>query len=266
MKREALLAVAVGAVMAAPAESHDTWILPSSFRLAAGGAVELEMTSGMGFPRNETAVAADRIADSGLRMGATRAPLTPGEAQGGALRLSAASPGAGTAVAWAVSRPRTIEIKPDQIDHYLEEIAADARHAEAWKKRGRPAIRDTYFKVAKTYVRVGDGGSDDGWKAAVGLPLELVPESNPTTYRTGQTAAWRLLWQGVPLQDTAVVAVRAGGGKPVVLRPDASGRVSFTIDGPGPWLLKATRLDTSAEAAGEWTSQFTTVTFDAGER
>ena len=88
MRREALFVVALGAGLAGPARAHDTWILPTAFHVPTGGTVELDMTSGMGFPRNDTAVTADRIADSGFRIGTSRGPLTPSRSTDGALRLS----------------------------------------------------------------------------------------------------------------------------------------------------------------------------------
>jgi len=260
-------AVAAALMTSVPyAAAHDTWILPRSFRVTPGHAVEVGMTSGMAFPRNESAVAPDRIADSGLRVGSRRQPLVAAGTADGALRLTGRPTGSGVAVVWAVSRPRTIDLKPDQVEHYLEEIAADPQQVEAWRGRGRPAVRETYFKVAKTFVRVGEKGGEPEWSTPVGLSLELVPEADPTAYTVGDTVAWRLLWQGAPLQGTAVVAVRPGLAKPLIARPDASGRVSFRIDGPGPWLVKATRLDAPAKAGAEWTSQFTTATFHVAER
>ena len=258
----------VVAMMAAswPVAAHDTWILPKAFRVPAGAAVELEMTSGMSFPRNETAVAPDRIAESGLRMGSRREALAANGAADGALRLSGVAPGEGVAVAWAVSRPRTLDLKPDQVEHYLEEVAAPDAQKEAWKSRGRPPVRETYFKVAKTFVRVGDAAGEATWSAPLGLAIELVPEADPTAYRVGQTVAWRLLWQGEPLRGPAVVATSPGVPKAIVMKPDEAGRVSFRLDRPGPWLLKATRLDVPAEAGADWQSQFTTATFQVAER
>lgn len=248
--------------LAAPAAPHDTWLLPAKFMVPAGTSVPLDMTSGMGFPKNESAVAPDRIAQSGVRSGRTRGVLKVGRAEAGALRLEATLREEGVAVLWAVSRPRTIDLKPDQVEHYLEEIGAQDSVGKDWVARGRPAWRETYSKIAKTYVRVGSAGEDAGWRDPVGLPLELVPAVDPTKVHAGDAFVLRLLLDGKPLGGVAVTAV-GGEGKPEMRRTDADGNASFTVSRPGPWLFKATRLTGTGSAGTEWEAQFTTVTVEA---
>jgi uncharacterized GH25 family protein len=257
-------AVVLALALAAPAGAHDTWLLPGAFAVRAGGSVELAMTSGMGFPKNESPVAPDRIARSGFRAGGGSGELKIEGTRDGALRLSAVLSQAGVATLWAVSRPRTLDLKPDQVAHYLEEIGQADTVGKAWEARGRPAFKETYSKATKTFVRVGTTSGKPLWQDPVGLPLELVPVSDPTAIKAGDTFVLRLLWEGKPL-DTVKVAALGPDGKPQMLRPDAAGRVSFAISRPGPWLFKATRLTESAKRPNEWESEFTTLTVEAGK-
>jgi len=242
------------------AAAHDTWLLPARFAVPAGASVDVAMTSGMSFPKNESPVAADRLAGTGVRAPGAAGELKVRGARNGALRLSAALPRDGVAVLWAMSRPRTLDLEPGDVAHYLEEIGQADTVGKAWEARGRPKWRETYSKAAKTFVRVGKGGGE-AWRDSVDLPLELVPESDPTLVKAGDLFTLRLLWQGNPGERVPVVAV-GPEGKPHLLRPDAEGRVSFSITRPGPWLFKATRI---AEITGgaEWESQFTTLTVKA---
>jgi uncharacterized GH25 family protein len=48
--------------------------------------------------------------------------------------------------------------------------------------------------------------------------------------------------------------------KAVVGTTDADGRVTFTLDRAGPWLLKATLFQESTDADIDWHSLFTTLT------
>lgn len=243
------------------AAAHDTWLLPARFAVPAGASVDVAMTSGMSFPKNESPVAADRLARTGVRAPGAAGELKVRGVRGGALRLSAALPRDGVAVLWAMSRPRTLDLEPDDVVHYLEEIGHSETIGKAWEARGRPRWRETYSKAAKTFVRVGKGGGEASWRDTVDLPLELVPESDPTLVKAGDLFTLRLLWQGKPVETIPVVAV-GPEGKPRLLRPDAEGRVSFPVTRPGPWLFKATRI---AEVTGgtEWESQFTTLTLKA---
>ena len=246
--------------LAGSAAAHDTWLRPGRFAVPAGASVDLTLTSGMSFPKNESAVAPDRLARTGVRAAGTTGELKVEGARDGALRLSAALPRDGVAVLWAMSRPRTLDLEPDEVVHYLEEIGHSETIGKAWEARGRPRWRETYSKAAKTFVRVGKGEGAASWRDDVGLPLELVPESDPTRVRAGDTFTLRVLWQGQP----AALPVGAVGpeGKPQLARPDTEGRVSFTITRRGPWLFRATRITPTASGS-EWESQFTTLTVEA---
>src|SRR2546428_13570143 len=56
-------AVLVGmlASWASLAAGHDTWLLPARFDLPAGGRIELDLTSGMGFPAPGSSVQPNRL-------------------------------------------------------------------------------------------------------------------------------------------------------------------------------------------------------------
>jgi uncharacterized GH25 family protein len=158
------------------------------------------------------------------------------------------------------TRPRTLDLKPDEVEHYLEEIGAVDTVGEQWRRSPDKAWRETYVKVAKTFVRVGDAQKDESWSEPVGASLELVPASDPTALSSGHDLAFVVLWKGKPLAGLAVGAVAGAGAKPALATTDAQGRVTFRLDRPGPWLFRATLIQPVAGRHGEWESVFTTVT------
>jgi uncharacterized GH25 family protein len=259
--RTAALAAALALALAAGAGGHDTWILPGAFRAAPGGTVSLGMTSGMDFPRPESPIAEGRLKRSGLRLGGQTTALRASAGKE-ALALSAAVRSAGVAVLFVELKPRTLELTPEQVEHYLEEIGATQTAGPKWRARGGKRWRESYVKLAKTFVAVG-GGGDASWADPVGLSLELVPESDPTHLRSGDGLVVRLLLDGRPLAGLPVGAVGPRGAVPPQAT-DEGGRVRFALDAPGPWLLRATRL-VEAEGGGlDWRSQFTTLTLVVG--
>ena len=201
---------------------------------------------------------------TGVRVGGQTRTLEVRELRGGALFLHAQPARPGVAVAWVASRPRTIDLKPDEVRHYLEEIGALETVGREWESGGRSPWRETYVKLAKAYVRVGEPVSDTSWSDPVGLPLELVPEADPTRLRNGDALTLRLLWQGRPLSGLAVGAVPSGAA--AVLRPtDEDGRVTVALDRAGPWLLRATRVRRAEPPDTGWQSHFMTVTLNVTE-
>jgi len=258
------LLTGVATLGASAARAHDTWLLPARFEVALGATIDLELTSGMKFPEPESAVATDRIAASGVRLSGKTLMLEPKSPTKAALRLSAVAPTPGVAVLWVASRPRTLSLKPDDVRHYLEEIGAPPSVEARWRQQQR--FRESYSKVAKTYVKVGDAADDRSWQEPVGLGLEFLPLQDPTALHAGSDFAVRMVRDGKPLADFTVSALPPGGGKPVTARTDRDGRVVFMIDRAGPWLLRGTLIEESSAPDTDWQSLFTTLTVSAGPR
>ena len=144
---------------------------------------------------------------------------------------------------------------------YLQEIGAAETIGKRWASTGRGQWRESYVKCAKSYVRVGEKSDDGSWSRPAGLPLEIVPEADPTSIRAGSPFAVRVLLDGAPLRELTVTAV-GGGAKHLARKTDAEGRVEFTPAAAGPWLFKATRIVEATDGAHDWQSQFTTMTVE----
>lgn len=211
--RKALLAIWVLAVPL-PAGAHDTWVLPVRWNVPVREELVLDLTSAMDFPAPETAARPDRLVDKSIRLNGVVSSLEVSPPPVGAktLRLSARPTAAGLATIWIATRPRTLDLKPDEVEHYLQETGAVDTVGEQWRRSPEKAWRETYVKVAKTFAEVGDAGKDDSWREAVGASLELVPASDPTALYSGQDLALLLLWNGMPIADLAVGAV--AGARP----------------------------------------------------
>jgi len=247
---------------AADAAAHDTWIGPVSAPTRAGATVAVRLTSGGAFPAPEAAPAADRVARATARLAGTssRLPAPAVEAKTTRFQVHLAAPGI-AAIAVAL-KPRRLELAPDLIHEYLEEIDALESAGALWARRPDPKTWiEVYEKHAKTFVRVGEPSGDDSWKEPVGLVLEILPEKDPTTLSAGGELAIRVLKNGTPLPGLALRAERGPKGTPPLKRrTDASGRAVFPLDREGPWLLAGTELRAAADGA-TWESDFTTLTF-----
>ena len=261
-KRSLVLAFAATLASAA-ALAHDTWLLPAAFRAAAGGHIELALTSGMAYPANESAIDAARIESSGLRLAGKTEALTPREGGKDALRIEGVLPADGIATLWVELRPRTLDLTPEQVEEYLAEIGAPAAVRERWMAAPPPRRwRETYVKHAKSFVRVGEPRDDRSWERPVGLGFELVPESDPTILKPGQELGVRLLRGGRLAAGIAIGLVREGSPDAVLRTTDDAGRATFALPGAGRWLLRATELRAADGKEIDWESDFTTLTFE----
>lgn len=256
MRRLALFA-AVATVCATGAAAHDTWMAPRAFRVAPGATLLLELTSGSGFPALDWAPEPERLGVARVRLLGETAEIEKRERGEHALMLMTPVRAAGVATVWIATKPVTLTLEEAEVEAYLHEIGAEAA-ARLWRARKAPRTwRETYRKLAKTFVQVG-GGPDDSWREPVGLELEIVPESDPFALRPGASLPVRVLKRGKPLPGLAVAATAPGAERRIVTT-DAHGRASVALDRPGPWLLAGTEIRPKGDA---WESDFTTLTLE----
>lgn len=255
--RQGVLALLL-VVSAVSARAHDTWIKPRAFRVAIGAPLVVDMTSGMGFPALDHAPEAERLATAKVRLQG-RVHDIEGKARGAhALVLTARPSAAGIAAVYVSTRPNTLTLDEAHVAEYLEEIGADEEIGRVWRLREAPRTwRETYRKHAKCYVRLGDA-PDASWTEPVGLPLEIVPESDPSALRSGAELTLRVLKRGEPAVGFAVTAVTAGLPRRLV-RTGPDGRVKLRLERKGAWLVAGTDL---IQSGGSWESDFTTLTLD----
>lgn len=243
--------------------AHDTWIAPRGHSARVGATVVVDMTSGMTFPELDYAIKTERVRESRVRLGGTTADVTDRRAGAKSLELSFEAGREGVATVWVDLAPKSLVLDAAEVAHYLEEIGAADTVGREWNSRkGRKRWRETYTKHAKTFVLVGEASKDRSWVDPVGMLLEIVPESDPTSLRVGDTMTVRVLKDGRPLEGFAIAAVPAGAKTGELRRTDRAGRVAFVLDRAGGWLLRGTDLYASPTRRGEWESHFTTLTVE----
>lgn len=228
---------------APPALGHDFWIEPTVARPAVG----------------ERVGAALRVGD---RLEGEPVPRRPNrivrfvavDSTGAASALAGAGGGdpAGAFVPARAGLHRLIyqgnrarlELDPAKFTAYLREEGLErvaALRAELGED-ARPG-REAYSRSAVAAVCVTPDEDAAAPPTALGLTLELLPESDPCGWRAGDEIVLRLLFRGRPLAGARVEALHAArlDDRPAG-RTDAEGRVRLRLDPAGPWLLKAVEM------------------------
>jgi hypothetical protein len=246
------------------ASAHDSW-LHAIEPVQPDGPVIVGLNSGMGFPALEQAVQADRLASASLACpGAPRAAIGPAE-ESGALRLAVRCAAPGLAVVDVALAPRTLTLSDDQVDHYLEEIAAGAEIRERWAAQsGRTPWEETYAKSARLALVIGDAPDARAWTEALGRRDELLPVTPWPAVRAAGGFALRLLADGRPVQGVAIGMRAAGVAQSTFAVTDADGTARFTLGSAGPVLFHSTQLAPAPD--GKWHSRFVTLAFEIAPR
>ena len=248
-----------------PVAAHDTWLQPRRTSVLPGTIAQLDLTSGDKFATFDTAIKPDRVENARVRLNGKTSDIRPGSPEKKSLELRAPLSEAGVAAVWLSLTPKSIELNRKQVQHYLDEIDAPALLTQAWyagKGKAAKPWREIYSKHTKTFVRVGRPKADRSWSEPVGMPLEIVPEKDPTALRAGDDFPVRVLRNGAPLADFSLGILREGKTNRAFKKTDAAGRAVFKVVRAGKWLLRGTDLRSSSKPATDWESDFTTLSFE----
>ncbi len=261
----ALLVVLLLSAIASPAAAHDTWLQPRRTSVSPGAIAQIDLTSGDKFATFDAAIKPDRIGTARARLNGKTFDVQPGAPEKKSLELRVPLSDPGIATIWLSLAPKLIELNRKEVQHYLDEIGAPALLTQAWYAgKGSKPWREIYSKHAKTFVHVGRPGrtkADRSWSEPVGMPLEIIPEKDPTALRAGDEFPVRVLRNGAPLADFSLGIVREGRTNRSFKKTDVEGRAVFKVARAGKWLLRGTELRSSNKPATDWESDFTTLSF-----
>lgn len=255
------------AFVAAQAFAHDTWLIADQMRVAPKTSVTLDLTSGMEFPKLDVAPKPENVPNASCRLAERTFEVTEKSTGPNSLQFKAQLADAGIAALWIKLPSRALELKPEQVKMFNEEVnAPDALQKEYDEMPEPKRWRGTSTKHPKTFVRVGEANGDTSWKEPVGLFLEIIPEKDPTALRVGDDFAVRVLRDGAPFAGFSLIAVTAGDKEGETQKTDAAGRVSFKLNKAGRWLLKGVEARKSSQPDMNFDAKSTTLTFDVREK
>ena len=257
---------------ASAALAHDFWLASSRWRAAPGASVVITANVGDDiYPKSESVTAPERV-DSLRLVGPETKTLTPRfRTEGQSLAADVTLPMApATYMAVMVVKGRFLSMEPGKFLDYLKEEGLDGVIAEVRRRNEttKPS-RERYWRDAKTLIRAGDGPSEHVTHP-VGLAAELVPDTDLTQARVGDTIAVRLLAEGKPVANAQVTLTAAAPGgiktRAWHARTDAGGRARLTIAKRGPYLLTSVHMvrreGETGEQAVDWESYWCSLTFD----
>lgn len=254
----AATAIAIAALCGAgPATAHDTWFDPRADGLYLG--------TGDHFPKQEFTLEAVALSRHACRGADGRdTPLRPLLQTGTALKLAAAPPGAQGC--WVQLLPFEVQIAPEVVPIYFNDIQADATVRQAWaeqQSRGLP-WNERYVKHARIHLRGTPA-------AAPEMELDALIElgdnaSAPFTLRVGDELGFRVWREGRPLAGMPVQFRSDLTPIGIWRRTDADGRVRIRLPLAGSWMLRGTDLHQADRERGLWRSRFITLTFEVAPR
>jgi uncharacterized GH25 family protein len=243
------------------ARAHEFWIDPIQFMPKAGASVPVVFRIGSDFKGNTYPYV--RALDRRFTVTDARGERTIKTLDGDdpAAEIKFTQPGLAI-----ISHQRAAEeVIFDTFAKFEENLIYEGLETtiDAHKQAGKPMlrIRELFARCAKALVSVG--GTTTGNDRAVGLPLELIAETNPYALAATEPLSVRLLYKGNPIAGVLVKSFHADdAASPKLMRTDAEGRVTLGVTRRGDYLISAVHMTApAAKEKADWSSLWATLTF-----
>jgi uncharacterized GH25 family protein len=243
--RAALILALVVCSASSPGAAHDFWLQPSEYRTKPELPISVTLQVGHGPFRQRSPIPARRIirfqavAPDGSTLDLHEQLQLGLAEEDGHFQLG--KPGIYVLVLQTDDRAQT-HLPSIRFNDYLqvEGLTPALQQRERLQRMGADGS-ERYSRCAKSIVQVGSSGreSPDHVKEPVGLPLEIVPETNPYSEPKAATLPVRVIYAGQPLPGALVkLTDLSHDASPFEVRlTDHNGRASFTMPSSGTWLL-----------------------------
>ncbi len=267
MRRSRALGAALALLLAVvgTAHAHEFWIEPGTFAPGVGDRVPVRLYVGDAGDRDELPRRSDHL----LRFDAVGAggvaPVVGlfGRAPAGMLKPEAA----GESMLVYEGRHTFLELPAEKFESYLQaESLSRVIEERVRRNESLEPGRESYARYAKALVRVE--GADDArervYDREIGLPLEIVLETDPRSWADGDPLTVRLLYEGRPLADQQMKLIHLRDAElSLVSRTGADGRVRLLPPQAGPWLMATVYMRRAPEGVeGDWESFWGSLTLE----
>jgi uncharacterized GH25 family protein len=245
LRRFALLLGLLVCTRASFIEAHDFWLQPSEYWINPDTLDSMTLQVGHGPFRQRSPIPARRItrfqaiAPNGMAVDLHQRLRLGQGAEDGDFRLN--DPGTYVLVLQTDDGAQT-HLPAIRFNDYLKvEGLTPALEQRARLHRMDADGSERYSRCAKSIVQVGPPGAGllEQVSKPLGLPLEIVPETNPYGAKRSATLPVRVLYAGHALAGALVKLTNlANDASPFEVRlTDLDGRASFTMPNAGAWLL-----------------------------
>ena len=245
------------------AGAHDFWIAPATFAPQQYQLVDIGLFVGDQGEAHPVRRRPDRIVRFDALEGGAARPI-PGyarQAPAGVYRPEMA----GVVTVVYQSTPERIVLPAGKFEAYLveeglEDILAERRHRGESAEPGR----ESYERSCKAMMGVAGSRALESVPRAVGLPLELTPDRDPSSVRIPERLAFTLRFEGAPLASRLVELMNLDDATlRFAARTNSDGRVAFDAPGPGRWMVATVHMRRAApRRAIDWESFWGTLTFE----
>lgn len=244
-------------------QAHELWMQPAKFHFAVGENLVVNIKAGENLVGKPWPLEKERLAKLEHHRANAVEDLTDTAVEGEKDHLTVQLNEEGSHLVVLQTHTTFIELEAGEFNASLKEDGLDEAYTQREKtnaldKRGK----ELYARYSKLFVQAGKK-TDNLFKKAVGLPLEIMPEQNPTQLKAGSRVSFKVLFKGKP-EFGARVKVWNHYNNRTTMQPVFSqqdGRIEALISSPGMWMVSVVKMIPSKDPKADWESFRATLVF-----
>lgn len=246
------------------ATAQEFWMEPDSYTHKPGDSLKVRFMVGDNFAGERWNLRQDRVQKATLYRGAKVTEIKGQLKEGKTDHLKMPLKEEGGYVFVMQGNNAFMEMDATRFNAYLKEHGLDdAINSRKKNNAENSPGKEFYQRNTKLILQVG-ARRDEFYKKIAGLPLELIPEQNPVTYKVGDEVSVKVLFEGKPLFGARAFAWNMKDNhvysQPIYTLQD--GTIKVRLFNNGPWMITIIKMVPSKESGADWQSYWGSLVFN----
>lgn len=243
-------------------QAHEFWLEPIKFKIKSGEQIAISFLEGENFTGqlwNPSGVETLGLVEKNI---VTDLKSKIPQSKTAKLKVTVAIPG--TKMLTMKSSAFIIDYDAEKFNEYLTAIGLgdilDWRLNNKLENEGAKITNTVYSKL----IFQVDDILDETWREIAGHKLEIIPDHNPTSLKSGDYMGCKILFNGKPSAHTYVKVWGHVGNKIFLqnIYSENDGTIKFPISASGPWLVSVVKLEKPKTSGLAWESSQASLVFN----
>ncbi len=244
-------------------QSHEFWLQPRKFSFSAGEELKVNFMVGENFDGELWDLKKHKIEKLELHHLAKIIDLKNQLKPEAKDKLTFKLTEEGTQLLAMQSNNAYIEMEAEKFNAYLKEDGLDDVYELRQKNNmlNKPS-KEFYARYAKLLVQSGNK-RDDTFKKHLNFPIEIIPDQNPYSLKSGDYLQCTILFKGKPITNQLVKVWNKIGTTTFLqnVYTEKDGTIKFPLSAKGAWMISTVKMTASEKAGADYQSMWGSLVF-----